>query len=142
MQKEDLDKKNYEISFLLENESSVPDVLRMLGQRSIEMKGEPSIKKIKLAYKIKKFENVCFGFVRVSAFAEDIKALEGDFKNQAVVLRSLVIKLPKEAMEEPRREFDERRPRMATRRQPAQATKQPEALSNEALEKKIEEILQ
>ncbi len=142
MQKEDLDKKNYELSFLLENESSAPDILRMLGQRSIELKGEPSIKKMKLAYKIKKIDNAFFGFVRVSAFAEDIKALEGDLKNQSAVLRFLLIKLPKEAMLPPRREFDERRPRTATRRQSTQAAKQPEALSNEALEKKIEEILQ
>ncbi|MEK9179928.1 MAG: 30S ribosomal protein S6 [Patescibacteria group bacterium] len=143
---EEKDKKNYEVAFILEKEENLQDFLRISRQHNIEPQTEARAHKLNLAYKIEKATQAYFGFFRTSANPDDVKALEKDLNTAAGVLRFLIVKLPKEAFEARRERVDmrdmrrERKP-MPRKNMPTQP-RASETLSNEALEKKIEEILQ
>jgi hypothetical protein len=97
--------------------------------------------KIALAYPIKKQTSGFFGYFHFAFSPEEIKHLEHEMETSVAVLRHLIITPPFKKMEA--------RPRPETSHTPsarvqipraAEGTK-PEALTNEDLEKKIEEIL-
>ncbi|MBU6500294.1 MAG: 30S ribosomal protein S6 [Patescibacteria group bacterium] len=138
-QKQEADKKSYELSFLVQKEEAAADILRLMGQHSVEAGPISPIKKISLAYKIKHLDSANFGFVHVSAYPSDIKLLEHDLSTNAEVLRFLIISLPKrQIMSEQSR--SPRKPIIRKTVRPA-APSEPKTLSNEILEQKIEEIL-
>jgi ribosomal protein S6 len=139
--KEVKDKKQYELSFLIVSEEASRDVLRLVGQHKIEVMAESQLKKINFAYKIGQFTSGYFGFVTVLAFPEEIKSLEHDLKTTPAVLRSLIISLSAKRETEAGVTKEIRRS-PAIRRPARSPANRPQTLSNEALEKKIEEILQ
>ncbi len=138
------EKKNYELSFLVKNENDAREVLKLLAQHEIEVRGEGPLRNINLAYPVRHVLQAYFGFVNLAAFPASIKSLERDLSANAAVLRALVVKLPKgktaTAMageyKKPIRPVMQRRPPRT------EMPQQPKSLSNEAIEKKIEEILQ
>ncbi len=138
---EETEKKNYEISCLLAKEEDADVVLRLLRQHGIEAISDPRVKKIKLSYPIKKTTQADFWFIRCSASPEAVVALEKDLKTAAGILRFIIVKLPKEALGV-QGETGGRPPRKFVPRKTTLPQKRTEVLSNEALEKKIEEILQ
>lgn len=143
---DDKDKKLYELAFLLENESGMADVLRLSSQHNLDVKSEGQPKKINLAYKIGKLTQAHLGCMRFSGLPDDIKSLEKDLKTAASVLRSMIVILPKEANAPREPMAPEKWKPVAPKKRPAVVHQPqrpaPEALSNEALERKIEEILQ
>ena len=142
---EDQEKKHYEISFLVKSDEEVPIVLRLVGQHGAEVQGEPKAGATNLAYEINKLSRAIFCFLTVRALPENIKLLEKDLAALPSILRFLVIKLPRESFGT-RRGLSEyhraRKPPTARKSSTPPAPKQQEVLSNEAIEKKIEEILQ
>ena len=150
MTNEDKDKKEYELALLLKSEDNLAGVLTLVGQHNAEGVSEPRAKRLQLSYEIKKHTEAVFVYFTFKAFGDDIKALEHDLNTHADVLRFMVIASPAPAERNatsamPPRE--ERRSRAApsysapvTPEVPRPAPSKP--LSNEALEKKIEEILQ
>lgn len=138
--KEAEEKRDYELSFLVKTEGDVREVARLLEQHKADIRVEGQLSKISLAYKIKHESQAVFGFFRFSALPSDAKSLEKDLESNPGIMRSLVIILPTQraAVEE-----------IARRKRPAEPRREgipPEArqykpLSNEAIEKKIEEIL-
>ena len=151
MTNEDKDKKEYELALLIKNEDNMPGVLALVAQHNAEGVSEPRAKRLQLAYEIKKHHEAVFVYFTFKAFGDDIKALEHDLNTYGDVLRSMVIASPAPAERTatsamPPRE--ERRGRSSTPyTAPAAPTEPPKPaaskpLSNEALEKKIEEILQ
>jgi ribosomal protein S6 len=144
---EPADKKQYELSFLLLAENGVEGVLKLLSQHGAEVRAEGHLRKINLAYPIKKATQAYFGFVDFAGEPAEVKLLERDLESNAAVLRSLIIKLPKARFAP---SGDTRKPAMKPTmmpsRKPMISTEAPKPkpvpLSNEALEKKIEEILQ
>ncbi len=142
--KEGILQKEYEISMLLATEGTLDAAQSVLGQHGIEIKSGGQLKKIALAYPIHKAIQAYFVFFRVSALPESVKLLEAQLKSGSLALRSLIVLLPK--IKPPReREDDLRRAPRVFARRPAPASydsEVPKTLSNEALEKKIEEILQ
>jgi ribosomal protein S6 len=141
---EKADKKEYEIAVLLKEEGSVKDVLKLLSQHGLEVREEGPLKKIQLAYPVEKATNAHFGFFHVLGLPAEVKLLEHDMRTQGGILRSLIVTLPSDKAEAEgamrmRRPIS-RRP-MATDAPTAPAPVR-KALSNEAIEKKIEEILQ
>jgi ribosomal protein S6 len=138
------EKKNYEVAVLLKEEEAFATVLTLLKQHSAEVREEGGAKKVALAYPIKHTTQAHFGFFYVQALPHDIKQLEKDMQTTPAILRSLIITIP--ATRSTREDSPLRRPQF---RRPlsapsSEAKPQPmrKTLSNEAIEKKIEEILQ
>jgi len=144
IENEPVEKKNYELSFLVKDENDAQEVLKLLAQHEAEICGEGPLRRLNLAYPIKRVSQAYFGFVNLAVPAPKVKSLERDMSANTAVLRSLVVKLPKErtavvAAGEYKKPI---RP-LAPRRPPrVEIPQQPKPLSNEAIEKKIEEILQ
>jgi ribosomal protein S6 len=150
MTNEEKDKKEYELGVLLTREEDLSGVLALLTSHGGEMTSEARARKLALAYEIKGHKEGVFASVIFKAYGDGVKALEHDLGLRAEVLRSLVIKTPKPSLRPmgtgapggatplPGGE----RPRAArtpSSDQPRPAAPRP--LSNEALEKKLEEIL-
>ncbi|MDP2598378.1 MAG: 30S ribosomal protein S6 [Candidatus Liptonbacteria bacterium] len=142
------DKKEYELSVLLREEGSVKGVLKLLTQHGAEIKEEGQLRKIQFAYPVDHVAQGYFGFLKVSSLPAEMKSLEKDLRTENGILRSLIVALPtgKKANAEVSRLPSRRpeRPGPASRRPSVPATEAPvrKPLSNEAIEKKIEEILQ
>lgn len=130
------DKKKYEISFLIRDEAETPELLKILKQHGAEILFEGHLRKINLAYKIRKEASAYFGYLHFSAAPGAIAGLEEALRTKVSILRYLIVTPPFARMKSQQRE----RPREAAPASPAQLSAMP--LSNEALEKKIEEILQ
>jgi ribosomal protein S6 len=152
MTNEEKDRKEYELALLLKSEEDLAGVIKLAGQHNAEGVSEPRAKRLQLSYEIKGHTEGVFVYFTFKMFGDDIKAFEHDLNTQANVLRFMVIASPAPAERiatsaMPPRE--ERRPRTpnygsaapaAPSEAPRPAPSKP--LSNEALEKKIEEILQ
>ncbi|HVM77342.1 MAG TPA: 30S ribosomal protein S6 [Candidatus Paceibacterota bacterium] len=148
MNREDIDKKEYEISLLLKNEADLANVLTLVGQHGGEISSETKARNLALAYEIKKHKEAVFAYCNFRAYPDDAKNLEHDLNSRTDVLRFMIIASPPAAEKiSPMGPGAPRRPRRAPRTAAptGDATAKPQAprpLSNEALEKKIEEILQ
>ncbi|MGD1003502.1 MAG: 30S ribosomal protein S6 [Minisyncoccia bacterium] len=151
MTNEEKDKKEYELALLLNSEDDLAGVIKLVGTHSAEGLSEPRAKRLQLAYEIKKHTEAVFVYFTFKMFGDDMKALEHELNTHADVLRFMVIASPAPAERTamsamPPRE--ERRTRNSTPyTAPAAPSEAPrlapsKPLSNEALEKKIEEILQ
>lgn len=141
--KEVADKKEYEIAVLLKEEGFAKEVLQLLSRHGVEVREEGQLRKIQLAYPVGRERQAHFGFFHVLGLPLEIKSLENDLRNQNGVLRSLIVvlesdKAAAEGAIRPRRPMMPPSPRrsMPTGEQAVRKT-----LSNEAIEKKIEEIL-
>ncbi len=141
----DKDPKNYELAVLVKSEEQLSEVAAFLGQHQATISGEPRAKKIALAYPVKKEREAVFVSYLFSALPSDAKQLEKDLAMRQDILRSMVlVAIPTSGTYNPTGEAPAsyRRPSKTTRPAAAPAAKPASALSNEALEKKIEEILQ
>jgi ribosomal protein S6 len=157
MTNEEKDKKEYELALLLKSEDNLPGVVALVNQHNAEGMTEPRAKRLQLAYEIKKLNEAVFVYFTFKMFGDDMKALESDLNQRAEVLRFMVIASPAPAerpssgmMPHDRRSSapshsgssssSRPTPRASVNAEPKPAASRP--LSNEALEKKIEEILQ
>lgn len=140
--------KHYEIGFLVATEEAAPELAAFVKKYVANVTTEGSLRRIRLAYAINKETSAVFGFFQFMAAPEKVKQLEQDLRTHPLVIRSLIVKLPKASKSAPRRDpaAMAASPRPSYRPQASRsAPEQPKvvpALSNEALEKKIEEILQ
>ncbi len=139
------DKKEYELAFLLAEEGGKADVLKALQGVKGEVHTEGTVQKIALQYQIKKHTSAHFGYVQFSAEPDAIAGLDKELKRTPSVIRFLIItppfmkQRPRSAM--PMSSMRGRAPRPTTsEREPK--PQPPQAISNEALEKKSEEIMQ
>jgi len=144
---EEKDKKSYELGFLIDSEEDFAHVIKMLKESGVDVTFESPLQKVSLAYPIKKRITAHFGYVYFDAdpsVAPKIEAgLRLDKKFVRFILLSPIIiskpaptggyrgqkTRPEQPLEKPIQEEKHR-----------EAEKQP-VLSNEALEKTLEEIL-
>lgn len=143
METEAKDKKSYEISFLVKEESAVNRITTLIRQHGGDITLETPVRSLALSYKIKKESTLNFGYLHFDMLPEELPALDRNLKTATEVVRFLIITPPfvkAKATSSPLS-----RPR-ATKSAPSkmvqEMSKSPAPLSNEALEKKIEEILQ
>ncbi|MFA5173373.1 MAG: 30S ribosomal protein S6 [Candidatus Paceibacterota bacterium] len=146
---EEITKKKYEISFLLKSEESLADIFAVLERYGSEIEKKDNIlKKIPLAYKVKKYSEAFFGFFIFSVAPADVLNISKELNLKSEILRFLIV-LPFAKIEN--KERSEKAPeekRIKPEISPEKEEKEPEiisekvsSLSNEALEKKLEEIL-
>lgn len=131
--------KAYEIAFLVKNPEAEKDVLDLIGQYRGALLNRAPVKEVKLAYPIKKRTSAYFGYVQFELAPADIVKISETLKLKSDIVRFLVITPPvsKKPMErlERRGRDEERRPTVKSAAVPNSA------LTNEALEEKLEEIL-
>ena len=149
---EDIIKKEYELALLLKAEEDVAHIVLFLREHNAEISLEPRAKKLALAYKIKGFTDAVFVYCNFKSSTEDAKVLEKDLNTNAYVIRSMILASPPAPSERQSMPFFAAKQRRAPARSSASGVSStfsaepkspaPQPLSNEALEKKIEEILQ
>lgn len=140
------DKKEYEIGFLVKNEADAQAIKQLLIQQGSEIINEGFPKEINLAYKIKKEAKAWFGFFRFQSEPAVALALKNDLRTFPNLLRFLILRLPKKASPAQipvpkKKKLAKLLPRL---KEKSQTEGKPSllSLSNEEIEKKIEEILQ
>lgn len=139
-----LEKQAYELSFLIKDETVAAEISKIMRRHGAEVVSEQLPKKMDLAYKIKKEGHAFFGYFCFHSTAADAKLLEHDLGTNPAVLRFLIIRLPRKRYIAFGGELPMQKAKpVAVPREIAGADKRPiQPISNEALEKKIEEILQ
>lgn len=146
MNGEDKEKKIYEIALLLKSEDDAPRFVAFMKQYNCEIVSEPRAKKLALAYKIKGHTEAVFASCIFKASGEDAKRLEHDLAARQEVIRSMILVSPPPMERDssatpsfPREKWA--RPSLGTSPVYEARPAAPHPLSNEALEKKIEELL-
>lgn len=132
--------KKYEISFLLTDPVAEVSIAHLLEQYRAKITVKPVIKDIKLAYPIKKHSVAFFGFVQFEAVAEDVLKISQALKLNASILRFLVVK-PSLIKERKKEKVIEDSIDIAKEEKKQSKENKTAALTNEALEEKLEEIL-
>lgn len=151
------DNKEYELAVLVKTEDDLSAVTAIVKKHNGEMTAEPRAKRLAFAYEVEKVKEGVFAHCTFRAAGEDVKNLESDLVRDPLILRALIIASPPPAMSSGDRpmgmpamggdrggDSSHRRSRIT----PRSAAPAPDAkpapsqpLSNEALEKKIEEFL-
>jgi ribosomal protein S6 len=139
------DPKDYELAVLVKEEGDLTAVATLIREHA-GVTADFRARKVALAYPIRKEKEAIFAYANIRAMGETVKTLEHDLNLRNDVLRSLIVLLPRP--EKPRETAmpvapvphkrttpDRSAPIMTASRQNAGP------ISNEALEKKIEEIL-
>ncbi|MEK7093780.1 MAG: 30S ribosomal protein S6 [Patescibacteria group bacterium] len=140
-------KKNYEISFLLKEEADLKAFLETLKQYEAEISFEGPVKKITLAYEIQKQTSALFGYVRFTAPADQIPELNHTLTLRGPALRFLIVnfvpgQLPSSQVSTSQMVVSEPATSvLVSQSEPVVSVTHALPLSNEDLEKKIEEIL-
>lgn len=148
------DKKEYEITFIAVAEDGAIEVEKELAALGCAITGKGPLAAIKLAYPVKKHTTGYFGYVWFSAMAEDVKKLHNALSIKPGILRFLIVTPPVKVTVRENRAPRERGMQVKSAaseapkevpvseaRPQAAPTRAPEVLSNELLEKKLEEIL-
>lgn len=134
---EEKDIKKYELSFLVKEEGDEKKVLEFISKEGGFIDLEPQSTKVSMAYPINGFNQAYFGYVHFSVAPEAIASLEHELVTRDFVLRHLIITPPfvKDSKPKQAEKAAEAKP------EGKQEAGKSEPLTNEELEKKIEEIL-
>jgi ribosomal protein S6 len=143
------DKKEYEISFILSGEEGSAEIERELSAIGAEITFKSPAASTRLAYPLKKHETGYFGYIHFMALPDRVKALKDALAHKPGVLRFLVITpAVKQVVREmgarsaaPRKEKDKAEGAPTTGSAGRLAPPAEKLMTNEALEKKLEEIL-
>jgi len=132
------DKKTYEVGYLLTSPEAERGIAGVLEQNKAEVVNVGKLAEIRLAYPIKKHQSALFGFAQFSAMPENIAPIKASLSLSNGVLRFLIIALTllKSSAGQMAEQVKSEQPEIKNKE-----IKVPEILSNEALEKKLEEIL-
>ncbi len=145
--------KKYEIGFLLKSEEDAKEINKTLEKNKANILKSGEVSKIKLAYKINKEQFASFGYIRFEAEPSSIKKIKEELKTAKSVLRVMIIILPKTPPEAKRKERFFKKPEKEKYEKPrikeieneSVQSKKPfvraSELTNEELEKKLEEVL-
>ena len=126
------DAKTYEISYLVKDSAGEQEVLKVLNQNQAEILRQGALSEIKLAYPIKKHQSAQFGFIQFASVPEGVAQIKSALSLNPLVLRVLVISISKPT---------ETQKPVARKPEPEIKEAPSNVLSNEALEKRLEEIL-
>ena len=133
-----LDTKEYELGFLLKDEQGITAILALLNKLSCNVSFQSDIRRMTLAYPIKKETGALFGFILFSGMPDVIHELNHELQLESGVLRFIIIANPPARDTHPLTDYTTRRvsEKKQGEEQPAADT-----VTNEDLEKKLEEIL-
>lgn len=132
MNDNEIQKRDYEISFLLLQENALAIIEQVIAAHGGEIFYKQPVSQIRLMYPINKQQSAYFGFAHFHGKPETVANIKHDLGLKPEVLRLLIITPPTPLKQE-------RKPR-APEKPVLEAPSAP-LLSNEALEQKLEEIL-
>lgn len=145
MEEHNSEHTQYEIGFLIPSEDQKTSVTDLLAKHNCEIQdgAETHGKRISLAYPIKKKTAAYFGWIRFFASPDKIEQLNRDIQFTEDVLRFLIVTPPKHIDQEPtqRREQAPYPVEGQQKEEQQQPVVEDKPISNEELEKRIEEIL-
>ncbi|MBI2278908.1 MAG: 30S ribosomal protein S6 [Candidatus Brennerbacteria bacterium] len=134
---EESEKREYEIAFYSREENAAP-VKTAVGAHRGELVEEKPFEKVRFEFKIAKESFAFMGTLRVALPPEEIESLSRALSLAAGILRFLITVPPRlENEEQQKNPMESRRPAPPRIIPPVSAV-----LTNEEIEKKIEEILQ
>ncbi len=140
---EEKDKNNYEITFWVKEENASP-VTAILKKNGCDIVEEKPLQKMQLGYPIKKEKYAFLGTVTFAAYSEAAQAIRDPLNLEGSVLRYTLSNTDKKPVEKGmdesmRGSFSSLRER--SNYSSSFKRKEEGVLTNESLEKKIEEIL-
>ena len=148
------DQKAYEVSFLLTEESVIADIDKAIEGAGMQITNKGQLQNLKLAYPIKKHDSAFFGYYHIAGLPENIKKVKEALALNPKILRILVltppiIVAPREIRstardsQTPTQEIQSTASGVNVAAPKPEEVRRPEPaiLSNEGLEKKLEEIL-
>ncbi|MCP6719915.1 MAG: 30S ribosomal protein S6 [Patescibacteria group bacterium] len=133
----------YEIAFVLRQED-LSEIRKILEKNKADIVGEEELKKVRLSYPIKKQNYGFLGVFRFKVDPEHIRNMFSDMKLAENIIRYMINKIKTSEVEK-RGERKLTRAVPISRREPLKAETRKSlepVLTNEDLEKKIEEISQ
>ena len=132
------DKKEYELAAMLSEEVVAAEVEAVIRKYGGEMASPARVTSLRLAYPLKKHDSAFFAVFIFTALPGAVKFVKEDLALNPKVLRSLILTPPVKVV--PR---EPRAPRVEKKEGALEVAAKPAevAVSNEALEKKLEEIL-
>lgn len=133
---EEKDKKEYELGFWVKDESGLEKVKNLMADFGLEPTYTGELKRMQFAYPIKKEISGIFTYYHFKTDIDNLRAFEKELKVSGDCLRFLISNNPMKKTEE--REY--RRPSMEKKAEKIEQ-KPTETVTNEELEKKLEEIL-
>lgn len=140
----DVDKKIYELCYLLIAPEAEAEVTRLLSQYQSDILHHGKLYDLRLAYPIKKQQSALFGFVQFSALPANADKIKASLSLSPKVLRLMLTTLsPKRLAQMKGAEVarvQEQMPEKPVKPIELKSSR-PLALTNEALEEKLEEIL-
>lgn len=128
--------KNYEISFLSEDPSLADEILSILNKFQAEIILDKKPEKINLAYPIKHKNQAFFGFFDFRLLPEKILEIDKILRQNKNILRFMIIVDP--AIKDDKQKEKNKNQTSVISKMKINSTQ----LTNQALEKKIEEILE
>jgi ribosomal protein S6 len=131
------EKKEYELAFLVRTEKEIEKILEIISGSGAEIVFHGPGEKISLSYPIKKETSAHFGYLHFALAPQKITSLTKELRMSPTLLRFLIVSPPFEGIKTKTTQKIKKMPQPATERKI-----EPLPLSNEALERKIEEILQ
>jgi ribosomal protein S6 len=141
---EDKEYKKYEITFHIKEESHKEDVMKVLEDNKAFDINLEYLKRIELAYPIKKEKFAFMGYATFSIDPRNLKKLRDSLNLMDKVLRFMILKFEKENVKKEKRESNEsqKEKKEEIKAAPKELyTNLPNMLTNESLEEKIKEIL-
>ncbi len=135
--KEEKNKKEYELSFWLKEGAPLNKVESMLNTTGVKITYNSEAKRSRLSYPIKKETEGYFGFIHFNGDEQDTKLIAHELKVDPEVLRFLISKNPikKSEPRDIRRQIPEAKFIQKIEEKPS------DLVTNEELERKLEEIL-
>jgi len=130
---EEVRKRAYEISALLEEELGGAPLASLLKTHGAEITFESPARAIRLAYPIRKHTSAFFTFFQFMLAPDKLQELDTALSRHTGIIRYLIVIPPTKQVE--------KAPRIVPPPEPKPVEQKIGALTNEALEKKLEEIL-
>ncbi len=140
MNQANADKREYELSFLLKSKDAEASLETLLKQYEAEISFKGPVIETRLAYPIKKQSQAYFGYMHFQVLPENAEKIMHSLKLNAAVLRALLVTPPIKRAEKAPRSSEDRQLK-AKPAEVAPVVPKNGALTNEALEEKLEEIL-
>ncbi len=135
------EQKNYEIGFLTRTEGDKNEIIKALEEQKISIAKSGGLSKIKLAYPIQKESSAYFDYLIFSAQPEAIEKISQNLKLNLKILRFLIITPPTIGIQKSASRFRKTVLPKPIVKKPAVEKIPLQQVSNEMLEKKLEEIL-
>ncbi len=136
------ERKSYEIAFLLRSLEGIGALVKHLNNLGAEIISEGEVKELKLTYPIKHLNSAYFGYVHFNFQPDSIAGLNETLKLQEGILRFLIITPPFTKNRSERLQGGPIKPERKPILPPVTPLSESGTeISNDALEAKLEEIL-